>query len=228
MFIATISLGPAFCTILVIILIAGALGGAANYFLDKEADTFHGYTLWRRVFLGIIAAGIVPLMLYFLRSDLIKFDDKATCEALVDNCPSLWVFTAMCLLAGAFSSRFLQVISDKLFKRLEEAEQKAEQAHKTATAADKLAGQVLDASAQQVPEGLAGLEGMRGREGAAGDLKQFIRQRIPVVSPVRLARPGGYSEEVVRGVAEELVREGEYELVVRNGRDYYVRRPEVG
>ena len=98
--------------LLLIILISGILGGLANYFLDRTERNWNGYDVLKSALLGIVASATIPLFLKIVSSSLMK--DAET------NPLEYFVFCGFCLIAAAFSTRFLQGIGERVLQELKE------------------------------------------------------------------------------------------------------------
>ena len=98
--------------LILLILASGILGGLANYFLDRQERNWIGYDVLKSALLGIVAAATVPLFLKIVSSSLMK-------DAETDPL-QYFVFCGFCLVAAAFSTRFLQGIGDKVLQELKE------------------------------------------------------------------------------------------------------------
>lgn len=98
--------------LIIIIVLAGILGGIVNYFMNNVSKTWDKYDLSKGIFLGIVASATVPLFLETVSSKLI-YDSQQ--EHL-----KYFVFGGFCLLASVFSSKFLQSLSDRILKELTE------------------------------------------------------------------------------------------------------------
>ena len=96
-----------------IMLCAGILGGAANYFMSDKSGATSGKELLKYAVLGIVAALTVPLFLNMISSDLLV----AAKARPVD----LFVFAAFCLLFVLFSRRFVESASARLLQQLRRA-----------------------------------------------------------------------------------------------------------
>lgn len=101
--------------LILIILASGIMGGLANYFLDRKERGWVGYDVLKSALLGIVAAAVVPLFLKIVSSSLMK---DAEADPL-----QYFVFCGFCLVAAAFSTRFLQGIGDKVLQELQEVKQ---------------------------------------------------------------------------------------------------------
>jgi DNA-binding MarR family transcriptional regulator len=130
-------------SILLMIIVAGLLGGLINYFLGMEKnndvsesenspkvknknDSEGIIPLLRSLVIGIGASLLVPLFLATISSGLIQslLDSTRSTSASADA----FVFFGFCLI-GAISSRlFIQTLSDKILKEVKEAKKEAKQA----------------------------------------------------------------------------------------------------
>jgi len=136
--------------IIYIILIAGVLGGIGNYFMtiDKAYKTdftdkidktinksfiknFSDFQFQKSIILGTIAAGVVPLFLNIISSDLLEFDAK------IPSYKNYFIFGSLCLVASLFSNKFLTRVSDQILRWLRSVEDKADNAKINADAAIK-------------------------------------------------------------------------------------------
>lgn len=98
--------------IVAIMLIAGGLGGLANY-LTTEIEDDEKFPAWRRVIVGAIAAIAVPAFLDMISSEIISGTMKAK---------DYFVFAGFCLLAGFSSKAFLTSMSKGLLDRVKNME----------------------------------------------------------------------------------------------------------
>ncbi len=134
-----------------IIVIAGILGGSANYLTEEKKTEGGGVALWlNRVVVGIVAAFLIPLFLETMSSDLLKNILSNTDEAIKDY----FVFFGFCLL-GAISSRLLiQTLSDKVFQLAKDAKLEADKAAtKTRELDAKVAPFLERGTEEESPEG---------------------------------------------------------------------------
>jgi len=104
--------------ILIIIVIAGAIGGIGNYYMLPQGAK--GFTLLRSVILGIIAAGVLPLFLKLISSSLLDTDGLSL------PYKNYIVLISFCLLTGVFADLFLQGMYRKVFHEFEEKIEKQE------------------------------------------------------------------------------------------------------
>lgn len=101
--------------ILLIIVIAGAIGGIAAYYLNDTENN----SKCRSVTLGISAAFIVPVLLNMISSNLLE---KAHIEI-----HKLFVFAGFCVLAAVFSRNFLENIYNKVLQQVGNINDKVKQ-----------------------------------------------------------------------------------------------------
>src|SRR6266542_1197792 len=108
--------------ILSIMIAAGLLGGAVNYFLSQETDPnqkYFGRSLW----VGLAASFMVPLFLNMISSNLI---DSIRGNATTPGDKSkLFVFAGFCLVAAISSRAFIRTLSDRVLREAKEAKQQA-------------------------------------------------------------------------------------------------------
>lgn len=96
--------------ILCIMVIAGLLGGLANYFMSGKDTGFLWRDLIKYVVLGIVAALTVPLFLNMISSNLLA----AARGRPID----LFVFAGFCLIFVLFSRRFLEGVSNRFLQQM--------------------------------------------------------------------------------------------------------------
>jgi len=98
--------------ILVIMILAGVLGGMANYFMsDRRVESSKRETLKYAIF-GVVASLTVPLFLNMISSNLL--------EAARTRPIDLFVFAGFCLLFVVFSRRFFENIASRLIQQIEQ------------------------------------------------------------------------------------------------------------
>ena len=97
--------------ILGIMLLAGMLGGAANYFLaDRQGDAMQ--RSWQKyVILGIVAALTVPLFLNMISSTLLEGARTKPVE--------FYTFAGFCLIYVIASRRLMENVAQKLLGQLD-------------------------------------------------------------------------------------------------------------
>lgn len=98
-------------------VVTGLFGGMINYFLQNE-----NYKTWpflQSLICGLGASFLTPLFLKMISSDLLTKIKSDQFE--------LFVFSSLCLLASIYSKSFIQNISKKVLKELEETKQIAKE-----------------------------------------------------------------------------------------------------
>lgn len=143
--------------IIVVLLVAGILGGSINHFLyeDIKPDTENleestpptnaqkaatHLAWWKCIIIGAGAAALVPLFLSTISSPLLdeiinpSKDAAGMTKAIVNG----FVFFGFCLVAAISSKAFINTISTKILKKAEEAELTASKAAKDAKDAKAL------------------------------------------------------------------------------------------
>ncbi|XMO86415.1 YEATS-associated helix-containing protein [Algibacter sp. AS12] len=96
-----------------IAVIAGAMGGIGNYLMmDMGVDD--RTSIVKPIFLGIIAAAVLPLFLKLVSSNILDFVDEHL------RFKNYTYFVSLCLLAALFGDVFLQGIYAKVFNELTE------------------------------------------------------------------------------------------------------------
>lgn len=116
-------------TLVLTMLLAGLLGGAVNYFLSQEDQPNLHYFLGRSLWIGIVAAFMVPLFLNMISSKLVT-DIRSSDGPL--SATNLLVFAGFCLIAAVSSRAFIRTLSDRVLKEVREAKKEAEQAKEQA------------------------------------------------------------------------------------------------
>jgi hypothetical protein len=137
--------------VFLIIVIAGILGGSANYLTEEKKTDGSGIALWlNRVIVGIVAAFLIPLFLETMSSDLLKNILSKTDEAIKDY----FVFFGFCLL-GAISSRLLiQTLSEKIFQLAKDAKLQADKANAKTQELDAVVAPFVErGTEEESPEG---------------------------------------------------------------------------
>jgi fluoride ion exporter CrcB/FEX/DNA-binding MarR family transcriptional regulator len=137
------------CAITTVMLISGALGGVVNYFLSDTQDE-KTLTWWQHVFVGIVAAFIVPLFLNMASGDLI--DKIRGVDGRLPDYSKLFVLAGFCLVAAASSRAFIRSLSERVLQEVRSAKKKAEEAKEDAAEAKAaVAPFVEDEVVEEVP-----------------------------------------------------------------------------
>lgn len=125
---------------LAIIVLTGLLGGIGNFFIIandvRELDpqfNLGDFNLQKSLVLGIIAAGVIPLFLNIISSNLLEITEENR------NYKNYFIFGGLCLVASLFSNRFLTGAYDNAFQQFNnkvvKVEKLANEAKKNADAA---------------------------------------------------------------------------------------------
>lgn len=144
--------------LIVVIIATGIAGGLAGYFISLDRGTAKQepsddssakiVAPWLKyVFLGVIAAFIVPLFLSMAESDLVT-----NLLAVSDSTPSssdIFVFAGFCLVAAISSRAFIQSISDRILREAREARETAEAAQ---AQAEEIADTIVEPEPEEEPE----------------------------------------------------------------------------
>ncbi len=93
-----------------IMILAGLLGGVANYFLGERNVESTWKDLAKYAVLGVVAALTVPLFLNMISSNLL---DMARTRPI-----NLFVFAGFCLIFVLFSRRFVENVVNRLLQQL--------------------------------------------------------------------------------------------------------------
>lgn len=96
--------------LLIIMVVAGVLGGIANYFLAARGSAFSSRDLTKYSVLGVVAALTVPLFLNMISSDLLAVAKARPID--------LFVFAGFCLMFVLFSRRFVENIAARLMQQI--------------------------------------------------------------------------------------------------------------
>lgn len=112
--------------LLAVMLIGGVLGGVVNYFFARDDDSAKASAV-SSIFVGIVAALLVPLLLRMLSSDLLTNSRTDPFAVLI--------FLGFCLLAAVASRAFITTLTDRLIEQVKEVGKTADAARKTANQA---------------------------------------------------------------------------------------------
>jgi len=127
--------------ILGIMIIAGVLGGVANYFMsDRRVEPAKG-DVYKYTILGIVAALTVPLFLNMISSNLLEIARSRPID--------LFVFAGFCLMFVVFSRRFFENIANRLLQQVEQVRREVNQIKETAAIEPTLTE--LKTAEQQAP-----------------------------------------------------------------------------
>jgi outer membrane murein-binding lipoprotein Lpp len=123
---------PAFCVVVLVVLITGLLGGIRNWIWEDlpQRDQVVTGRFWARILDGIIAASAVPLFLTVIGNEKVTplFSNDGIWNAAYAQ--ALLILISFCALAAVFSQRFLNSLSEKVMQlneKVDRVEQKVEQ-----------------------------------------------------------------------------------------------------
>ncbi len=169
-----------------LILVAGLVGGLANYFMNKPDTSWLWHDVFKSCLLGLTAAATVPLFLQTVSSGLMT-------GCLSNDPTSFFVFFGFCMVASIFSGKFLQSLGDKLLQEVNQVKQKQEELDETTGV---LVQQNSDPEVSPGPaEGEDNLEAVRSR-GAAMPLSD--EQKI-----ILTFKSGKYAFRTLAGLSQD-------------------------
>jgi hypothetical protein len=129
-------------TIIIIIFVAGSLGGVTN-FLNTKLENDGWLHFWRCLISGIAAAFVVPLFLQMIQSALL--------EQLPESHPACLVFAGFCILAAVSSRGFLDGLAKKALRLAEENSRKTD---KIKTKVEELSPILAKETEGNIPTGI--------------------------------------------------------------------------
>ncbi|MBP8162605.1 MAG: hypothetical protein KAX89_03425, partial [Propionivibrio sp.] len=98
--------------VLLIMIVAGVLGGVANYFLSDRQNEANPRDWAKYPILGVIAALTVPLFLNMISSNLL--------EAARTRPVDFFVFAGFCLIYVVASRRVFENVANKLLNQMDQ------------------------------------------------------------------------------------------------------------
>ena len=117
---------------------AGLLGGAANFLLLHKDDPEYAKRS-RSFVLGLVASLLVPIILKTISSDMI---DKLSGIRLGTGVPfEYFVFISLCLLAAMYSRTVAETVAKRLSAEVEKAKRESNEARARALLAEERASQ---------------------------------------------------------------------------------------
>jgi hypothetical protein len=184
--------------IAIVMLASGALGGLVNFY---TADASHekALTWWQHVFVGIVAAFIVPLFLSMASGDLI--DKIQGVDGKAPDYSRLFVLAGFCLVAAASSRAFIRSLSDRVLQEVRAANRKADEAIEQAAEAQA-------AVAPLVEDEQPGTVRKSSDEGTARDIGSQAVGNEPDLSDeekkvLRAMAASRFSLRSITGIADE-------------------------
>jgi hypothetical protein len=192
------SLGP-WATVPTIIIIAGVLGGMANYLLES-GDASTTRSIKKSLGLGIVASLMVPLFLYVVSSKIL--DNVAQSGGIARDMfvRDVLVFFGLCLVAGASSTAFIRTVSAQAIKELEER-------------VDTVQSDITLMMAPQIeqepsPEKTASLPEHQFEEKPTRILKELANGQFLLRTRTSLAKETGIAKQEVDRIMSDLARGG--------------------
>ena len=158
--------GVDFIPILMLMLLAGALGGIVNTALGKKEDDTVSAPLKQNVTIGIGAAFLVPL---FLKS----VDSKILDTLHLDAMNKLLLFS-YCTLASISARHFITSLTEQVFKKIDTLKQDAESTKKE-----------LDKTKQEVEKAKSASQAAKNVALAATDAARLQTVALVNAGPVR-------------------------------------------
>jgi Bacterial regulatory protein, arsR family len=113
------------------ILVAGGVGGAINHLQARKADELIPKSSVYYFLLSIAAAFSVPLFLSLTKSELLQ--DVLTLDQ--SKAQDWFILFAMCLVAAIYAQNFLETVSKNLLQRVQAAVDTSQKAAQTANKA---------------------------------------------------------------------------------------------
>jgi uncharacterized membrane protein YeaQ/YmgE (transglycosylase-associated protein family) len=111
--------------LIIIILLAGILGGSVNYITEKKEDP-EWKPYFTRVIVGIAGAFLMPLFLETLSSDLVHRVLMETDSSTGD----IFVLFGFCLIGSISSRALMRTLSDKILQEVKDAKETVENMNK--------------------------------------------------------------------------------------------------
>lgn len=182
------------------IALGGVLGGIANAIVSHVPG--RAPTPVRAMFLGLVAAALVPLFLNIAKSSLVT-DILAMTDAW-NKTGDVMIFFGVCVLAALSARPFMDSLSRKVLQIAETAQATAEIAKREAAAASATAGQAA-ATSELMAETVEALDVGRAFDAPTESMAQDI-SRLPIgpeQKQVLRALLGGPDKRSVAGIARD-------------------------
>jgi DNA-binding NarL/FixJ family response regulator len=198
---------PPLCAIALVMLLSGALGGVVNYFLSDKKDS-QGLSWWQHVFVGVVAAFIVPLFLSMASGDLI--DKIRGVDGKAPDFSKLFVLAGFCLVAAASSRAFISSISERVLQQAREATEKAEAAQEDAAEAKAAVAPFVEEEAEDKSGNNPDEEGpsivIQLSENEKRVLKAMASGNYSLRSITGIAKDSGLDKSAVNVAITELLK----------------------
>jgi hypothetical protein len=188
--------------LLVAMLGAGTLGGAANYLLLHKDDPEYARRS-RSFVLGLVASLLAPLFLKTISSDML---DKISSIRYGSGIPfDFFVFTSFCLLVAVFSRTFAETVAKRLATEVEKAKRESQEAQNRAILAEERSREAEPVLRQVMEERTEPLSGA-ARNSVPAALQDLPVDRHDRELLIALSK-GKYSYRSVTTLAEEVEME---------------------
>ena len=229
------SLTSVILCVVVVILLAGLIGGGVNLLQARNADDplpkSNGYYF----LLSGAAAFSVPLFLSLTKSELLRNVLSAKTEKVED----WFILFAVCLIAAIYAQTFLESVSKKLLQRMDSVEQSSRQSGQIAVdalnrveaASDDDVNQTTDEAA--VTRFAAARSSVETLSPSDPDERKVLEAlRNPKYQLGRRSLGGivletKLSRQTVEAILTKLVADGTVQRIAGelSGADYYMLRP---
>ncbi|MBU0623001.1 MAG: hypothetical protein KJ795_14275 [Gammaproteobacteria bacterium] len=174
--------------IIIIMMVAGVLGGLVNYGLSRPEKFDLSGLLWS-VLIGIAAALLVPLFLNTISSTLLTGILDGTAK------PSdIYVYFGFCLLGAIASKSMIHTLTNRILKTAEETKDKVEDLEKNVSPILIKETEPENEHEEEVPEQLASAGATARGFGLVGDDAPKI---------IKALGNSKYSRRTVSGVSKE-------------------------
>lgn len=193
---------PYMCLLLVM-LVAGLLGGWLNYLLGQKEDPEHA-AMWQSFLGGLVASFMVPLFLNMISSNLLD-GIKGTGSNPGD--PSkLLVFAGFCLVAAVSSKAFISTLSDRILKEAKATRQEVRQMKKEV---DPIIAEKTEQEPQEmVPLSVSVPDEMSLGENAKKVVAALARGRFTLRTRTGISKDTGLDKGEVSKILDDLVALG--------------------
>ncbi|HLA36749.1 MAG TPA: YEATS-associated helix-containing protein [Rhodocyclaceae bacterium] len=185
-------------SIAAVMFASGALGGLVNYFIS-DTNEEKQLTWWQHVFVGVVAAYIVPLFLNMASGDLI--DKIRGVDGKAPDYSRLFVLAGFCLVAAASSRAFIRSLSERILQEARAANRKADEAKEQAAEAQATVAPLVEddvpTSVVSVAEESAAREVIARSEAPRIELSELERKVLKAMAD------SGFSMRSMTGIARD-------------------------
>jgi hypothetical protein len=202
-------------TVISIMFFSGAAGGYANYLLSASVAELkingkpeaNRLRWWGYIFVGVVAAFIVPLFLSLVQSSLLEnissSDERERGK--------FFVFIGICLSAAISSRSFIQTVSSKMLALLKEQEKDVARMEERQ--------QAQDVNLEEIAENVVPEEA--GQPAESEQLTTGIETKVPLSSDERRvlevlqAKP--YTRRTLKGISTDAKMQPDITLTLLGG-----------